>query len=58
MNTLRKCHSTVRALMYSCAPISGLVRPSKARRGYLLLLGCEVIARFISSLADCLSRRL
>jgi len=32
VNTLRKCHSTVRGLRNSCAPISGLVRPSRARR--------------------------
>ena len=30
--TLRRCHSTVRALMKSSAPISGLVEPSAAIR--------------------------
>ena len=32
VNTLARCHSTVRALMKSSAPISGFVRPSRARR--------------------------
>ena len=32
VNTLRRCHSTVRALMKSWAPISGFDRPSRARR--------------------------
>ena len=31
-NTLPRCHSTVRALMNSWTPISGLVRPSRASR--------------------------
>jgi hypothetical protein len=31
-NTLPRCHSTVRALMNSWAPISGLVCPSRASR--------------------------
>jgi hypothetical protein len=30
--TFRRCHSTVRADRYSCAPISALVRPSRASR--------------------------
>src|SRR3954452_17035701 len=32
VNTLRRCHSTVRGLRYSCAAISGLVSPSAASR--------------------------
>ena len=32
VNTLPRCYSTVRALMNSWAPISGLVRPSLASR--------------------------
>jgi hypothetical protein len=32
VNTLRRCHSTVRGLRNSWAPISGLVRPSRASR--------------------------
>ena len=31
-NTLRRCHSTVRALRNRRAPISGFVRPSPASR--------------------------
>jgi len=51
-NTLRKCHSTVRALIYSQEPRS---RRWSAQRetGYLLLLGREVIECFVFSLADC-----
>jgi hypothetical protein len=30
VDTLHRCHSTVRALMNSCAPISGFDRPSRA----------------------------
>jgi hypothetical protein len=32
VNTLRRCHSTVRGLMISWPPISGFVRPSPASR--------------------------
>jgi hypothetical protein len=32
VNTLRRCHSTVRALMNNCAPISGFEKPSRASR--------------------------
>ena len=50
-NTFRRCHSTVRALMKSSAPISGLVRPSRPL-GDVLLLWCEIVQGVDVSLAD------
>jgi hypothetical protein len=46
VNTLRRCHSTVRGLRISSAPISGLVRPSPAR-----LAICDSWAASSSSVA-------
>jgi hypothetical protein len=54
VNTLRRCHSTVRALMNSCAPISGFDRPSPGEPGNLGFLGCELLARLGAALADLL----
>ena len=42
-NTLRRCHSTVRELMNSCAPISGLVSPQAASRA--ICASCAVRSR-------------
>ena len=47
-NTFRRCHSTVRALMKSCAPISGFVRPSRASRA--ICSSCGVSAVRVSGL--------
>ena len=41
VKTLRRCHSTVRADRNSWAPISGLVRPSRASRAIGRFLGGE-----------------
>ncbi len=52
VKTLRRCHSTVRALRYSSAPISGFVRPSARQPGDVLLLRGERSARVVTALAD------
>ena len=57
VNTLRKCHSTVRALMIQLGADFWVGSSLQSETGYLLLLGREVIARVLSSLADCLARR-
>ena len=49
--TLRRWYWTVRWLMKSCAPISGLERPSWASRGDLCFLGCERAAGFVGAFA-------
>ena len=41
--TLRRCHSTVRALMNSSAAISGLVRPSRASRAMCFSCGVSSV---------------
>ena len=46
--TLRRCHSTVRALMNSWAPISGFDRPSLARRA--IWASCAVRSSRVSTL--------
>ena len=56
VNTLRRCHSTVRGLMYSCAPISGFVRPSRASRAICASCGGELVARLDRALAHGLTR--
>ena len=45
---LRRCHSTVRPDRNSWAPISGLVRPSRARRA--MRASCAVSAVVVSTL--------
>ena len=46
--TLCRCHSTVRALMKSCAPISGFERPSRASRA--ICFSCGVSSSRVSAL--------
>ena len=56
VKTLRRCHSTVRALMNSCAPISGFDRPSRARRAICCSCGvssCAVVVALAHLLAGC-----
>jgi hypothetical protein len=54
-NTFRRCHSTVRGLRKSCAPISG-VRQAVAREpGDLFLLRGELIARVVAALSHVLA---
>ena len=43
VKTLRRCHSTVRADRNSWAPISGLVRPSRASRAMWASCGVSVV---------------
>ena len=50
-NTLRRCHSTVRGLRNSWAPISGFVRPSAAALRDLQLLRGQVVERLDRALA-------
>jgi hypothetical protein len=47
LNTLRRCHSTVRALMKSWAPISAFDRPSRARRA--ICASCAVRSSRVSA---------
>ena len=49
VNTLRRCHSTVRALRNSCAPISGFDRPSRASRA--ICSSCGVSSSRVSTRA-------
>jgi hypothetical protein len=53
VNTLRRCHLTVRALRNSCAPISGSIG-CLGRAGDLLLLGRELLAGLGAALAHLL----
>ena len=53
VNTLRRCHSTVRALMKSCAPISGFDRPSRASRAICVFLRRELVACLDAALVHC-----
>ena len=50
-NTLCRWYSTVRGLMNSCAPISGLERPSRASRAIWASCGGEHVARLDGALA-------
>ena len=56
VNTFFRCHSTVRGLRKSSAPISGLVRPSRASRAMCCLLRRELVARVVAALAHLLAR--
>ena len=56
LNTLRRCHSTVRGLRKSRAPISGFERPSRARSSDLPLLCGQIVARLDGPLAGLLAR--
>ena len=56
-NTLRRCHSTVRGLRNSCAPISGFVLPSAARCAICSSCGRQVVERLDRALAHRLPRR-
>ena len=47
VKTLRRCHSTVRGLMNSWAPISGLVSPSPASRA--ICASCAVRTSLVST---------
>ena len=55
MNTLRRCHSTVRGLMKSRAPIFRIRQPVAGEPGDLLLLGGELVPRVISATAHFLA---
>ena len=46
VNTLLRCHSTVRALRKSCAPISGFDKPSRASRA--ICSSCDVSSSRVS----------
>ena len=48
-NTLRRCHSTVRGLRNSCAPISGFDNPSRASRA--ICRSCGVSSSRVSACA-------
>ena len=54
-NTLRRCHSTVRGLRNSWAPISGFVCPSAASRAICDLLRRQVVERLDGALAHRLA---
>ena len=56
VNTLRRCHSTVRADRNSWAPISGFDRPSRASRAICSSCGGELVARLGAALAHLLAR--
>lgn len=47
VNTFRRCHSTVRGLRNSCAPISGFVRTSAASRA--IWASCAVSSARVST---------
>ena len=54
--TLRRWYCTVRGLMNSCAPISGLERPSRARRAICASWGVSTSARLVGARAGGLAR--
>jgi hypothetical protein len=56
VKTLRRWYLTVRGLMNSSAPISGLERPSRARRATCGLLSGELVAGLRRALAGSLAR--
>ena len=55
VNTPRRCHSTVRGLMNSCAPISGFVQPSVASRAICASCGGELVTGVGRALAHGLA---
>jgi hypothetical protein len=55
VNTLRKCHSTVRALMNSWLPISGIGLAACGEAGDLCFLGGEIEACVNGAFADRLT---
>ena len=55
VNTFFRCHSTVRGLRNSSAPISGFVSPSRASRAMCCLLRRELVARVVAALAHLLA---
>ena len=57
VNTLPRCHSTVMALMKSCAAISGFEEPIAGEPCDLLLLRGELVAGLRAALADLLTSR-
>ena len=55
-NILVRCHSTVRGLRNSWAPISGFVCPSPARRATCTSWGGQLVERLDRALAHRLAR--
>ena len=57
LNTLRRCHSTVRGLRNSRAPISGFDSPSRASPAICRSCASQIIARLHGPLAHLLAGR-
>jgi hypothetical protein len=57
VKTLRRCHSTVRGLRNSFAPISGFEWPSRRKLGDLRFPGCEIVVCLGAAFAHRFARR-